>query len=235
MKKVVVLLFLSPFFASAQNVIDGIGKLKLGSSPAVLSEIGYTSDPIEVKERDVYFDKVYKKSKGTDVYLILPNEKLESKITGSSFHPNVKMYCIPSYQPVEGVVIESLTLKYWNDSLYYINCNNPSKLIEAFELKYGKAKLDLKEKEREYVNGYGNTITKIDKTYTQTFDTGNPKIECESILSIWHDSKGKESFIHFLTLNYVDIYELVNEYDKNKEQEIKDNKEKEKRKGLEGL
>ncbi|MDR1199896.1 MAG: hypothetical protein LBK94_12955 [Prevotellaceae bacterium] len=132
-----------------QKIIDGIGKLKLGSSPSVLSEIGYDlGKAIQVDDGTTYIRKVYGKYTENIIYQLFSDTKDKYGISDASHHPLVKVFYIPKYEPVDNIVCEGLTLKYFNDSLYYINTRNPFKLGDAFKLKYGEPELDLKDKEQ---------------------------------------------------------------------------------------
>jgi hypothetical protein len=239
MKKIVLLSLFTCFYyihMDAQNVINGIGKLKLGSPPSVLAEIGYDLDKaIKVNDQDTYLGKVYENYSGYSIYQLFPDEKRKYGISNASYHPSVKVFYIPKYEPVEGIVCYGLTLKFFNDSLYYIQTHNPSKLEDAFTLKYGKPQVDLKEEERHYVNGYGAEITKTDQRFKMTYETGNPQITCVSTLSIWHDRKGEKTTLYYLTIDTPKISEFVSDYDENKRKEIEEQQEKEKLKSLDNL
>jgi hypothetical protein len=217
-------------------MIEGIGKLKLGSSPSVLSEIGYDLDKaISVNDQTTYFRNVYKKYMGNNLYQLFPDQKNKNGISDATYHPSVKVYYIPKYEPVESLICQGITLKYFNDSLYYIKTENPSKLEDAFKLKYGKPEIDLKEEDKYYVNGLGIEIVKTDKTFKMTYETGNPETTCVSTLMSWHDSKGKQSSMYYLILSIPQISNLVRNVDEQKNKEIKEQQEKDKLKNLDGL
>jgi hypothetical protein len=199
MKRTLFIAILSTFFvgAVAQNKITGIGKLKLNISSSIIKDIGYKNEPIQVLTDRDFFSKVYKKYSGYDSYILLPDTTLKSYIKDVPFDNRVIVYYLPSYSPVEGIELKGVTLKFINDSLYYIHINYSRKLSEAFNLKYGNAEIDLKENEKTYVNGLGVETTKTDQMFTSTWQTGDDDISCYEVIYKYHNNKGKADYITY--------------------------------------
>ncbi|MDR0606204.1 MAG: hypothetical protein LBG80_18145 [Bacteroidales bacterium] len=240
MKKLFILLSLFTCFdaiqANAQNIINGIGKLKLDSPPSILTEIGYDLDKaIKVNSMEEYHGKVYRNYTGHSLYQLFPDEKRKYGITDASYHPSVKVFYIPKYEPVEGLVCSGLTLKFFNDSLYFIETYNPSELEDAFALKYGKPQVNLEEKDKQYTTRYGTKVTKTDQTFKMTYETGNPQTTCIATILIWYNNKGEKSTLYYLVIDTPKISEFVKDYDEKKRNEAEEKREKDKLKTLDNL
>ncbi len=239
MKK--LLFFIGLFFIGlqfnlySQEIIDGIGKLKLNCSPEVFKEIGYRKEPIIINEYDDYrkMKNTSYKSSG-NLYMIEYNEDMI--LTEAVSHPNVKVYFIPSYSPTQSIELKDVFLKFFNDSLYEIHIKEyPSKLEEAFDLKYGKSKREMKEEEKHYVNGLGNKITKIDKLFEHTWDSKDPNIGCYSIFNAYHDDHGEMRFIKFFQIYQVDKSEKIDQYKRDEQKRKEDAKREKLLKEIEAL
>ena len=230
MKKLLfLLLFIPAISCYSQNVIDGIGKIKLGCDPSILSELGYSNSPIEVEYlSSIFFSKVYEKYVGTDCYLITPSK--EDPTT-----ENLKEYYIPTYDPINSVNLKGITLSFYNDYLYKIKINKEDGLSEAFDEKYGKHELKSEAKEKHYVNGLGNKITKLDETFRSTWNTGNENIICIDHLSSYHNHKGERTIISYFMIYDNQISEKVSEENKIIKSKKEELEKKEKLKDLDLL
>ena len=262
MKKTIVFcIFAMLFFTAgnAQGILNGIGKLKLGSSSRILTEIGYDSKNVIITDKSVFTknlgdnnsdnymrrwhhqdlsSKIYSlelKNKGKKVYKLVIDEKDEFGFVDASFHPSVSVFYIPKYEVAPGVVCEQIILKYFNDALYYIEVWNPKKLEEALRQKYGDPEININETEKQYINNYGNTIVKTDINKLSVFSTGDPETHCKSISVIWHDSRGSRMFLDYLILDIPKTTKMIAEYDAQKWQGIKEKKDKEILKELDSL
>jgi len=262
MKKAGIILILVMsicIIGNAQDVLNGIGKLKLGSSPSVLNEIGFDTKYIIINDKSVFtknlgdnnsenymlqwhhrdlYSKIYSlelKNKGKKAYKLVVDENDDFGFVDASFHPSVSVFYIPKYEVVPGLICEQIILKYFNNSLYYIEIWNSEKLEEALKTKYGNPEISVDEKEKQYINNYGNEITKTDINKISTYSTGDSDISCKSTHAIWYDSRGSRMFVDRLILDTPNKTKMVNDYDAQKWQEVKERKGKEKLKGLDGL
>lgn len=219
--------FLFTLTTQAQNVLDGIGKLKLGSSKEVLKEIGYTSEPIVVNNSNDYYSKVYKKYNGNNTYKIEPNPKEDKHIIQAIFNPNVEVIYLPKYQ-LSSVLLEGIMLEYLNNELYSINIDYSKELDDAWDLKYGKAKIDLKEEEKEYKDGYGRSVTKTDEDMKLTWETNDADISCSRRLHKYHNSKGEVNYSNYYQIFrksvYIEIILQDDEYKKDWNNKLKQQK-----------
>ncbi|OAV70685.1 hypothetical protein Barb4_01170 [Bacteroidales bacterium Barb4] len=219
----------------SQEKITGIGKLKLFSSANVIKEIGYIKEPILVTSEREYLSKVYKKYENKELYLLGISENKNDKIARVPFCDSVKVYYIPSYIPVDGVVLSGITLKFFNDSLYSIMIDSPDGLRAALTLKYGKPEHEKKEKERIFVNGLGIEITKIDSEYTTTWEKENKEISCYYFSKFYHSDKGELNHFEYFSLFNVPMADNVEKIDKENTKKIIDKEENERRKKLDVL
>jgi len=114
---------------------------------------------------DTYLHKIFRSTKKSSIWEILPDTINNLNYYGS-LCKNVRIFYLGSMNISSNIDIEGVELKFYNDSLYYIDCESNSTLEEALKTKYSDAKIDVKETPKEYTNGYGNKIIKTDVSYT---------------------------------------------------------------------
>lgn len=228
--------------STSKNIIDGIGKLKLGSSTKLLKEIGY--DP-ETATSKFSFENISK---------LLPDSNNANTFPFSN-HPLVKVFRIPKYEPVKGINCEYLILSYFNDSLYSIVIHNPNDLEEAFKLKYGEPEYFMEEREVDLnelsSNGVriptidvihmspikSSTYQKNDKLYRAVYNSGSEDVECYANKNIWVNEKvdGISLVAYYLIINNKKIKENVLLYDSEMNKIIKEEMDKKQLKKLDDL
>jgi hypothetical protein len=202
MKKVFILvIFLFAYFGlCAQDKITGFGKLKLGSPITIIYEMGYDVKP--VTSMSEYVNYVYEYNFSTDIYEILSDSTQKSRIPETPIDHRVKTFVVPKYAVTDNIEIKGIKLKFFNDSLISIQCNANKDLEEALTLKYGEPKKDLREKEHQFTYTYtGNTVTKIDRFFTTTWETNDKNISCTSVLMSWYSDNGKENIKAYVLLS----------------------------------
>lgn len=99
-------------------------------------------------------------------------------------------FVIQKYVPVEGYYINDFNLIFYKDSLYAMYSVEGTNIKDALKIKYGDPKMDIKEEVKEYVNGFGNKIEKLDQAFNFTWETGNPDIVCSYTDQVVHSSIG---------------------------------------------
>ena len=211
-----------------ESVVKGIGKLKLGSSPAVLSELGYdVRRAVQINTQKAYVSKIYDNYTEHILYQLLPDSKSAyNSVLESTFHPDVKVFYIPKLELIQGLVCKGVVLKYLNDSLYSIEVHHPWDLEQALILKYGL----LSEKERQKdcrCTVLGIQLDKKETTTTRIYDTGDPKIYCFASFTKGYDRNCDEKIIYFWMLYSEREKELVRLYDAQLSKEKKEQREKE--------
>lgn len=100
-------------------------------------------------------------------------------------------FMISKYVPIEGYYINDFNLSFYNDSLYAMYSIEYTNIKDALTLKYGEPKIEHKKEIKEYVNGFGNTIEKLDQSFDFRWDTGSPDITCYYRDKVKHNSSGE--------------------------------------------
>lgn len=127
-------------------------------------------------------------------------------------------FMLSKYIPVEGYYINDFNLSFYNDSLYAMYSIEDTNIKDALSLKYGEPKMEQKKETKEYTNGFGNTIEKIDQSFEFTWDTGNDDIICYYRDRVVHNSNGKP--------NRYTVFGIENQIVFNKIKMIKQEKNK---------
>ena len=115
----------------------------------------------------------------------------DMKVTKDFNSGITKSFMLPKYIPVEGYYINDFNLSFYKDSLYAMYSIEDTNIKDALSLKYGEPKMEHKKEIKEYVNGIGNTIEKIDQSFEFTWGTGNSDIICYYTDKVVHNSSGK--------------------------------------------
>ena len=210
-----------------ESVVKGIGKLKLGSSPAVLSEFGYDERrAVLINTREAYFSKIYDNYTEHILYQLSPDTKSAyNSVSKSTFHPDVKVFYIPKLELIRGLICKGVVLKYLNDSLYSIEVYQPWDLEQALILKYGL----FSEEERQNdcrCTVLGIQLDKKETTTMRIYDT-DPDICCFASFTKGYDRNCDEKIIYFWMLYSMREKELVRLYDAQLSKEKKEQREKE--------
>jgi hypothetical protein len=75
--------------------------------------------------------------------------------------------------------------------IHFMQCIEYTNIKDALTLKYGEPKIEHKKEIKEYVNGFGNTIEKLDQSFDFRWDTGSPDITCYYRDKVKHNSSGE--------------------------------------------
>lgn len=191
--------------------ITGFGKLQLGMSVSDLDELK------EAKEMTSYIDyvmKVYRKIDNKTVYEQIFDS---TKVQRSFASPNnkVRIFTVPKIKITDNIALILVELKFYEDKLYDILCNTNTDVDEALTFKYGAPKIEKKVEEKKFTyTNTGNTVTKIENTYTSTWNTNDTNIDCHSYIRNLFDNEGKESYISFIKLNNMSIVDNVYVFEK---------------------
>jgi len=181
--------------------IKGFGKLKLWESSKVITEAGMPI--VSIRTNTEYMNRVYEKKKGATIYELVYNSNGKDKINEATSDKRVKIYCLPNFQITDQIKLLAVTLKYFNDSLFSVECKYNRDLEGALTLKYGDPKTSVDSKG-------------IDKTYTTEWKTDNYDVVCRSILDIWHDPpEYKESSLNYIYLTDMSYFNKMKEAERN--------------------
>jgi hypothetical protein len=196
MKKFILLVILSfPLFSYSQQKIVGFGKLKLGMDLSEISELNPKEDTIEkVYDRSEELSLVFRnKTRLTPIELISDtNLAFEYSYIGS-LDKRVRHFHFGKLKINDEIFLTDINLLFFNNKLYTIYTAD-EKLDEMMGDKYGKVLPSLTEKEVYFTNGFGNTITKIEKHYKKKYITNVPNYSCSWSMDIQYLNNG-DSYI----------------------------------------
>ncbi|WP_343633433.1 hypothetical protein [Fluviicola sp.] len=234
-----ILCLLGSIYSSSQISdsikIEGIGLFKIGKT---------TVSSIEELSKK-FSTKIKSTNSSSDLYNLTTNNnkiiiqlfadtvKTYNSPSYTSYSSNVKTYRIIGYSAAD-IELNDLTVKFYNDTLYYMNCNMSSDLNNAIKLKYGEGKIEVKEKEVVCKNRSTGIERKlIEKTYFQKWD--HDDIMAVSILSEYYNDKCERRLVSALTIESFSIGRVVNKIDDEIEDRLKERKKIEDKKKLDGF
>lgn len=142
MKKVFSLAFLFTTIVNtySQESLRGIGSFKVGETTTSGIVDFAKKENIKVKQSNSLMDTygTYVSGKKTSKIYLLSKSGKDNVISDPQYsdHPLVKTYFIDYYE-VSDVPIRKLYLKFYNDTLYDLECDFSKELREALTLKYG--------------------------------------------------------------------------------------------------
>jgi hypothetical protein len=238
-KTILTLLFLYIYIGlNAQTKITGFGKLKLGSPITIISEMGYSVESISTNQD--YYKKIWKSkysgTSATKIYEFIADSTQDSQITSSSLDPRVRVFWISNYSVTDGIEIKAVKLKFFNEKLIDIYCDGNEKLDEALTIKYGDPQKDVKEEEKKFTYTYtGNTVTKIDRTFTSKWETNDKNITCVGVLMKWYNNEGEENYLTYVQLSDNSYNEEINKVETTIKERIKNKKQLIKKQSLDGF
>lgn len=222
MKKFLLMLFVTPLYCFCQNRLDGIGPFRINSTTTAQFEQFVSNINQEIKVSDNLID-IYKGTSGKTSTILLLVENKQSPARSNPFAskmPDEKVYFINHYE-VAGIQIEKIYLRFWKDTLYSFECVSSRDLSEAMELKYGKAKTDIKEKEVSCRSAVGVEFKEKEITSISTWSNVED-IEAQKMISKYFDSKCRANYINSFSVYNIPKVVLVRlagiEYEKMKKQ-----------------
>lgn len=234
MKKVLTLLFTVLCISTGfgQEKVNGFGKLKLGM---LVSDIPELSNVEKMSNYDDYIKYVSHNEENEKIYEEIADTSGENPSHLGSFDTSVRTFTIPSYKVTDNITLKFIKLQFKNNKLFSITCDFNFDLNDGLDIKYGKSKTKLKEKNQYYTNSYGEKITKVDKHYTFEWNTKDTNISLSSTYMIYHNYKGKEDIIKFTILSNETIWNKVYKQERIVQTRIDKRKEDKKKEKLSGL
>jgi hypothetical protein len=249
MKKLVFLFLIVNNFIFSQDSIkpffNGFGLLKVNQTTiSVIKELETILDTktrvINSTEEEYQFGKLLDKIENS---YSTTNEKngiicimIEDSInkwkspTNASSCNKVKTFKIGGYS-VAGINIKNLTIKFYNDTLTEINCENTKELMEAIHLKYGEGEKKIENKEIECTLSLTGNIIKYEET-TLTEEWENNDIRAYEMNKKYYDSKCNPKYFHYLNIYSINKNDLIYECEESVETRRENKKNDEKRKSL---
>lgn len=222
--------------AQSQSLkIAGVGRLKIGNTTtAIIEELSKEfSSPIKETNDIMETATNYYDEAPTKILFISKekNENVEFPHTYYSKHPKVKVYFLNNFLVPEVVVLHNVYLKFYNDTLYSLDCEGSDILDTALTLKYGNPKLSSKTKNIVCSNAY-RTFTYEESTYTKEWLNPTKKITADLVYSIYYNSKCEKQFLNYFLL-YNNVISKKIEIDITKSEQLKNDQNlSEKKKSL---
>lgn len=186
----------------SQNV-DGFGQIKLGKTYSqIIADLSIEEKKIktESKNEKLDFMEVYMPRK---VILLQYDSTMKKSEIDYMYVKcmKAKLLILPEYK-ISDLKVEQIELRFLDDILYSIKVNSPSlDFKEAIETKYGKGHLEKTEKTVTCTSAYApNGFEEKESTYTTTWDNDNPDIKTTSILMDYRDSKCKQTYLSYFSI-----------------------------------
>ena len=222
MKKIFVALMLISFFAFSQDTpqLEGIGKFKINKT--TISIVNDLSKELRVSLKKINSSQQeFDEDRNDDHYignyileLIRDTINQYESPAYSSNCPNVKVFKIRSYE-IAGIKIEKIYLHFYNDILIEFECENNDQLREAMRLKYGKSKLDFKEKEIKCTyTSNGNQITYKEISSTESWYNSDTTVTGTCLLNVYYSEKCEKSTINILSISNYKFSKTIYDCDK---------------------
>jgi hypothetical protein len=215
MKKFLILFLLFPLFANSQQKIVGFGKLRLGMNLSEVSELNPKEDTIEkVYDRSEELILVFKnKTRLTPIELISDTNLAFNYSYIGSLDKRVRHFHFGKLKINEEIFLSDINLLFFNNKLYTIYSADEN-LDEMLGDKYGKVIPTLTEKEVYFVNGFGNTITEIEKHYKKKYITNVPNYNCSWSMDIKFHNNGESYMLINTWLSDTKIENIVSKTEK---------------------
>lgn len=231
MKKILIILFCTPFISLAQQKIEGIGRFKINKTLAYsifdsLRTEGYNEYDVTDGQQGFAYEG---KEKVILNLVANPVEKYNSPINSHSCKIS-KTVCIPSIN-ISGIDIADFYLTFYDDTLIEIDIKYSKELGDAIELKYGKVVPAKKTHNIDCIYSLtGNKQTLAEETFTSTWKNGI--IECSIILGNYRDSHCKENYYSTISVYDTRKFKQIRLCDDKSESLIDDEKNSAKKKTL---
>lgn len=210
-KKILLLLLLLCTITSslfAQLKIKGFGKLKLDSPISIIYDMEKKIIPINSSWE--YSSKVYKKYTSEDIFELKADTTQTYMLTHSSVNERIRVFIVPKYTVLKGITMSGVRLRFYDDKLIDVDCDESKGLKDAITTKYGKPKLDVREEEKIFTNTItGEKEIKKDEFYTTTWNTYDSIISCKSTIIFYYNDKGEQNYISNIKLNNMKFNEQI--------------------------
>ena len=210
MKKFLIIILIFPLFANSQQKIVGFGKLKLGMDLTEISELNPKEDTIyKIYNRYDHLQIVFKDTSREEPIELISDTNLAFDYDYiGSLDKRVREFHFGKFRINEEIFLTDIRLSFFNNKLYSIYTAD-EKLDEMIGDKYGKVLPTLNEKEVYFVNGFGNTITKIEKHYKKKYITNVPNYNCSWSMDIRFHKNGDSYMLVNTTLVDTKIENIV--------------------------
>lgn len=224
-----------PLQARIHPSVDGLGVFKFGSAPEALGRIGYNlSRPVVVNTKKAYLKKVHEVYTGHALCQLFPDPSDRMAVLEASYHPDVKVFYIPAYEPVPGVLCQGVMLKYIHDSLFYIGIERSQGLASALATKYGAPEVD-KKKSSCKCERNGRSFTLWEESTSYTYPTGDPDVACHAYLDSGYGRNCDKHISGYLFIYRKSVKKRVDEYDARRRRELIEEEMRAKMEDLQGL
>lgn len=205
LKKIILSILFCMSVIATNAQMQGFGNLKIGMSISSIPELSNAEKITTIRE--------LLKNEGLRPVELVADSLMEISYNRvGSYYPGVRIFIVPSMNITPEIILKNIKLSFINDSLYAISVDPSDNLIEALTFKYGEPKKTAKEENKEYVNGYGRTIIKVDRRFVSEWIIKGTT--CNYLVSVFHDSKGEPIYTSYVLLYINDIYLKISEYDK---------------------
>jgi hypothetical protein len=218
----------------SQDRIEGLGKFKLNKTTVSFIDT-FTIENKLTKKTAHSFEETYSIQRNGNIICELFPDTIKTYMSPSYTHfcENTRTFFIPKFT-ISEIPISNTYLIFYNDTLISIKTDYSSAITEAFELKYGKSKLEVKEKEVNCtLKLTGAPLTFTEKMFYQNWENG--KIKCVAAIGDYRDSKCEKQTLSYINFSVDNIEEKIRECDDVKKAIIKSKQDNEKKKKLDGF
>lgn len=214
-----------------QDKIEGIGKFKLKKTTIAFLDTIVKEKKFDrevIKSYDEYFKIMYKKDKLAELF---PDTvKIYNSPPYTHYCQDTRVFYIPK-MIISDIEIKDTYLTFYKDTLVNINTDYSSEIVEAFELKYGKAEIEKKEKEVKCtLKLTGSTISYTETMFYQYWSNDN--IKCTAAIGDYRDSKCEKQSLSYISISVEKISEKIRDCDDKEKDRLKSKQNAEKKKQL---
>ena len=217
-----------------QNKIEGIGKFKIKkTSVAYLDTLAKEQelDRETISTFDDYFKMRYKTNKLAEVF----PDTVDTYKSPSYAHycKDARVFYIPKMK-ISEIELKDTYLTFYKDTLIQINTDYSSEVTEAFELKYGKAEIEKKEKEVKCtLKMTGTDVTYTETMYYQYWENGS--IKCIAAIGDYRNSKCEKTTLSYISISTEKVNEKIRDCDTKERDRLDSKKKAEKKKQLDNF
>ena len=240
MKYLFFLLTLITSESFSQTRMTGLGKFKIDSSTTEIlnqlaaennTKVGVANDLIQTAGDYSWSDKKHV------IISLLSDSSSENEYGIKSFpdtkfikHSLVKSFYI-NFINLPGITLERVYLFFYSDTLYKIQCNLTSELIDAMNIKYGPSGIRKGEKIITCRSGVGIEYNEIEANYYYSWDINNSKLECIAFNGSYFDSQCKKNYtssfmVYSLRKDKLIATDIIAMYEKKEKEEADKKKSK---------
>jgi hypothetical protein len=230
-KIILTLLVFISFNSFGQNRIEGIGKFKLKKTSVTYLDTLAKEQGLD-REKINTFKEYYNLRRETNKLAEIFVDTVERYNSPSYSHycKDARVFYIPKMK-ISEIELSNTYLTFYKDTLVEINTDYEREITEAFELKYGKAEIEKKEKEIKCtLKLSGAEISYTEIMYYQYWNNGN--IRCTAALGDYYNSKCEKQSISYISLSVEKMTTKIRECDDKEEDRIKKKNDSEKKKKL---